>query len=196
MKRGALAVGLVCLAATAACIVPSLHPILEDKDVRFDKRVVGVWVDPENVGGGTWEFTRDGDTEAYRLVITEEDGKKGVWRVRMGRVKDVLLFDAVPLDEGIAGSGLYKLHFIGVHSFAVVDALDPALELRFMKPDWLKKELEARPEAIRHETLGEGKDQRILLTADTRALQSFFLDHLKTPEAFTEPLRLVRRDDL
>jgi hypothetical protein len=54
---------------------------------------------------------------------------------------------------------------------------------------WLEKHLTASPKALAHHV----EDKRLLLTADTRALQRFVLKHLGDGELFEKPTVMVRK---
>ena len=74
MKRQyaiALAAGMLAL---TACI-PSVHPFYSDKDVVFDPRLLGEWLEKDKEEKPqSWHFEKAEDN-AYRLSITESDGK-------------------------------------------------------------------------------------------------------------------------
>ena len=63
------------------------------------------------------------------------------------------------------------------------------VQIAVLEPRWQKDLLATRPDAIRHEKIsGE-----IVLSASSKEMQRFLLANLKTSEAFSEPLELVRK---
>jgi len=66
------------------------------------------------------------------------------------------------------------------HLLVHVPQIEPTLKLEFFDYDWLAKYLDKNPSALEHHREGE----RIVLTADTRALQKFVLKHLGKNELF------------
>ena len=57
--------------------VASLHPLYTDKDVIFEKELLGKWVDDPNNPEFTWQFSRiDGVEKAYGLVCPTKKVKK------------------------------------------------------------------------------------------------------------------------
>jgi hypothetical protein len=69
------------------------------------------------------------------------------------------------------------------HLLIHVPQIEPTLKLAPFNFDWLEKFLENNPKALEHHQEGD----RIILTADTSALQNFVLQHLGTNELFQAP---------
>jgi len=61
-----------------------------------------------------------------------------------------------------------------------------------MNYDWLTQLVTNRPAAVRHYFIGEGDadKRRLVLTADTKELQSFVLKHVNTKEAWGDAIEL------
>jgi len=66
---------------------------------------------------------------------------------------------------------------------------EPELKLAFFDFDWLQKHLGKNPKALAHHR----EDDRFLLTAGTRDLQKFVLQHLGEGELFAKPDVMVRQ---
>ena len=83
------------------------------------------------------------------------------------------------------------------HLFFKVDQITPALKLRFMDPETLEKLIEQNPKAIRHEKIrlhGRDSEQfQVVLTAPTKDLQKFILQHVQDEGFFGEPGELKKR---
>ena len=70
---------LFCLLASllGSCVpIMSLHPLFDEKNVVFNEKLLGTWVEDPNT---TWEFSRaEEPTNAYKLIYTlqeKEDAK-------------------------------------------------------------------------------------------------------------------------
>jgi len=185
MKTFARLIKLSLLVLVAGC-VPSLQPLYTDRDVVFDPALVGVWAQDKDTREN-WAFTKD-DEKSYKLVYTDKDGKAGPFVAHLLKVGSTQFLDLYPLDPKLAENNFYKLHLVAAHTFLLVSQIQPTLRMAPLNPDWLKKFLATNPTAIRHETV----DDRIVLTAGPGELQAFLLAHLKTKDAFPEPVELER----
>ena len=194
--------------------VLSLHPLFNEKDVVFDEKLLGTWVENPNT---TWEFSRTEEPKnAYKLIYThqeKEDAKekaKGSFIVHLVKLKDKLFLDvhlgespfdmiekqhrtAVPgevKDPNRFDSWLYNtLLLIPAHTFIKVDSIDPNLTMRLTDDEKMKKLLEQDPNAVKH-TLLEDKP---VLTASTNELQAFVLKYADDSRLFTDAMVLGRK---
>src|SRR5262245_4147825 len=99
-RRYAIAFAATVLALTAC--IPSLHPLYLPKDVVFDQRVVGEWVAKDKEANPqSWRFEK-GDTNAYRLFITDSDGKSGEFDTHLFKLKEGLFLDLTPREVNFA----------------------------------------------------------------------------------------------
>ncbi len=167
--------------------VQSLNPLYTEADLVFEPKLAGVWMEREE-GNERWTFELAGE-KAYRLIY-EEEGKRGEFLVHLLRLGDQLFLDFYPDDEAMKAmdrNDFYKFHWLPVHTFARVDAIEPDLTMAFMDPDWVKKELEGNDQQIAHVDRGE---QGMVITASTKELQEFVRKHVH--EAFGESSKLKR----
>jgi len=201
-----------CLAALLAGCVPvvSLHPLFTEENIVFEEKLVGTWVKDPNKPEVTWVFSRLDPSAAegilepwrdqigkfYRLAVTDEDGRKGVFAaclVQLGdrRFLDVLP-DRFPSDEQdiekmkLAYNGFF---FLPVHTFIRVDALGERLTIRITDDEQFKELIKADPIAVRHEEVNE----RLVLTASTRELQAFVAKYAGDERLFPNDLTLTRK---
>src|SRR3989442_62545 len=171
--------------------VPSLNPLYTDKDLTFDPALVGSW--SEDNGKETWSFAKSGE-KAYKLTQTDEDGHKAIFEVHLVRLKDYLFLDLYLVDTGEAEknkeskmNSYASAALIPGHMFLKVTQIEPTLQMAFLDPDWLKDILAKDPDAIRHKTIANSddhKEDRIVLTAETKDLQQFILKHIKEEKIF------------
>ena len=171
----------------SGCIVRSLHPLYTDENVIFDARLIGQWTEEDSKE--IWEFSQQGE-QRYKCVVYEEDGEQSILVARLLEIKGKMFLDFFPTESDRQEGVFYQLHVLPVHSFAYVKQIEPTLQISFPSSDWLQELLEKNPDAIRHEVLG--KDD-IILSASTEALQTFWLAHLDTEDAFDELSNLQRK---
>ena len=192
MKTRFLLALSAALTLLSACI-PSVNPFYRDEDIRFDSHLIGVWQQKAGSDGPvTWQFEAAG-TNAYKLTVTEKEGKQGTFSARLFQLKQEQFLDIVPSDckfdpsqAELVGFAVFPGHLV-----VRVSQIDPTLKLAFCNFDWLAKYLEKQPKALGHYT----EEKRILLTAKTRQLQRFILKHLADGELFQAPEEFVREPE-
>ncbi len=185
MKKILVIVSTVCF--IVGCI-PSLHPLYTEKDLIFEKSLVGTWSDdsPDN----TWAFSQSGENE-YKLVFTD-DGKPGEFVVHLLKLKDKMFIDLYPVNPELkTDNGFYKSHLIPAHTFMLVKQIEPTLQMAFLNPDKLKEIIAKDPKAVKHEKLGKDDDMDIF-TASTQELQDFIMKNIDTPDFFGQPSNLKK----
>jgi hypothetical protein len=187
MKTGKLILIAGILSFAGAC-VPSVIPFYTQKDILFDTRLVGEWQTKDNPPDQTWNFQRSGDN-AYKLSISEKDGKHGELDARLFKIKDQMFLDLIPdhCDFAADQADIVSAAVFPGHLVMRVSQLEPALQLAGCDYDWLAKHLEAHPESLLHHS----EEKRVVLTAPTKDLQAFVLQHLE--EMFPKPEELARK---
>lgn len=194
---------LVTLFALLICggCVRSLHPIYTSSDLVFHEKLIGTW--KQSDGRNTWQFTEAKDDDrhrAYRVVLTDGDGRTGTFLAHLVKINEELFLDLYPVAPNVANNNFYKWHFQRVHSFLHVERDQANFHLTPMNPKWLNEHLKDHPDAIAHCTLNPSGHpdreengnpaERLLLTASTEKLQKFLTKHLDT-EAFGDPIELT-----
>jgi len=181
--KSAMVIGLLMVAA--GCI-RSLHPIYTDEDLVFEQSLIGVWADDES--SEVWDFSTEG-TNSYKLVYTDDSGKKGTFSAHLLRINGFLFIDFFPKKPELEENDFYEGHLLSVHTFVYLKQIEPTLQMSFASSDWLKDLLKEDPGAIGHEII----DSEIILTAQTEKLQAFWLEHLHAEGAFNEFSNMTRR---
>jgi hypothetical protein len=185
---------LIALAAAAVLLcscIPSVNPFYTEKDIIFDARLLGEWQEKgKSDEPDIWEFEVAG-TNAYKLTITEKEGKQGRFNAHLFKLEQHCFLDLVPRDceyatnqATLVGASMFPGHLL-----AWVPQLEPELKLALFDFDWLKKHLEKNPKALAYHV----EDERIVLTDDTRRLQRFVLKHLGEGKLFDKPAEMVRK---
>jgi hypothetical protein len=188
--------------------VMSLHPLFNEKDVVFDGKLLGAWVEEPNA---TWEFSRtEGPKNAYKLIYTRQEKEevgfggyiaqarkaKGSFIVRLVKLKDNLFLDICPAsreqqDPNKVNFWVYNVFLIPAHTFVKINSVEPQLKMQVTDDEKMKEFLiEQDPNAVKHEFLEDGSP---ILTGSTKELQAFVLKYADDSRVFTEAMVLSRK---
>ena len=181
-------------ALLGGCIpIMSLHPLHTEKDVVFDVKLLGTWIEDPNKPEAAWEFKRiDEPNNAYNLIVTD-DGEKGSFLAHLVKLQDKLYLDICPnkipaeSDDPNEVKWLYNSMFlIPAHTFIKVDSIEPQLKMRLTQEDKMKELLAEDPNAVKHTII----EDRLILTAPTKELQAFILKYADDNRVFTDEIVL------
>lgn len=197
-----LSAGLVAglLAAAAGCIVPTLQPLFTEKEAVFDAAIVGTWVPDEEKPKETWTFSKDGDSNAYKLEVVDAEKRKASIAGILGEVDGKRYFcfrlegdslETLPESARWFGLPIYWLIFR-------VEETAPRLKLVMLDPDACAKFLRENPGAVAHAWSGDGteehqKDSLPVLTAKPAELRAFLKQHGESAKLFSEKVTELRR---
>jgi hypothetical protein len=179
---------VVASVVLSGCLVTSVCPFYTDKDLTFDKALIGRWTNAKEAGEH-WKFEKDGE-KAYQLSYSN-DSSTSVMQARMFKLGGQTFLDLFSAETKDIQPPPIPAHFL---LRADVDA--STVGLTPLNYEWLVQWLEKNPKDLRHHIIRTGEnpdDIRLVLTADTAELQQFIVKHLKTEDAWKEPLQL-RRD--
>ena len=181
MKYVAWSIVVSLLLGLSGC-VPSLHELYSEKDLIFEPRLLGEWVEAKPDSKSTLIFTKSGDKE-YKMVSTDQADKFS-FVAHLVKLGDKLFLD-------ISGDSSVDCHTLAlpVHMFFLVSQFEPTLRMRDFSDDWLKEYLKGNPAALKHDIV----DKDLVVTASTTELQRFVLGHLNTKGAFAEAVDYVRK---
>lgn len=187
------------LAALLGGCVPvmSLHPLYTEKDVVFEERLLGRWVDDPNSPETTWEFNRiEEPKSAYNLVFSDEEGKKGSFVAHLVRLQNRLFLDVYPseppweIEDPNKLELFYNCFFlIPVHTFIKIDFNGPQLKMWSTNDEDMEKLLKEEPNAVKHTFI----EDKLILTAPTKELQNFVLKYADDKRVFKSEIVLVRK---
>jgi hypothetical protein len=182
-------------AMLGGCIpVMSLHSLHTEKDIVFDVKLLGTWIDDPNKPEATWKFTRmDKPNNAYNLLLTENKEEKGLFIAYLVKLQDKLFLDLSPFsaesDDPNEGNLPFNAIFlISAHTFIKVDSIEPQLKFGLTQDNKMKELLKADPNAVKHTII----DDRLILTASTKELQSFVLKYADDNRLFADEIILSR----
>lgn len=180
-----IALTTLLLAIIAGCI-PSLHPLYTETDFIYDPNLLGTWLEGKN----SWLFEESDREKAYKLTITT-DSKKAELIAHLVKLDSLLFLDLFPVGPEPDISDYIKMHMVPVHTFVIIDQLQPTLKLRTSNPDKLKEMLKKDPNLLKHEILEEPYNY-LVVTAPTTDLQTFFRKYAAEPGLFAEPSELKK----
>lgn len=190
MKKWASAAFLLTIIITGC--VPSLNPIFTYKDLIFDPALLGTWGtdDPHE----KWVFEKSGE-KSYKLKQTDGEGLSAEFDARLVRLGDYKFLDLIVtnIDERhFKMNGFAVFSMIPAHLILKIQELGPKLKLSVMDPSWLREKLEKNPKLLEHRKLG---DDRYAITASTKDLQKFVVEHAAGEGLFGGQHELTRRKD-
>src|SRR5690242_15393641 len=97
-KRNVVVIAAVAL-LLPACI-PSINPFYTDKDVVFEKKLLGTWEEKEDADErDVWKF-EEGKNKAYKLTETQKDGRQGEFDAHLFKLKQEYFLDIITADLG------------------------------------------------------------------------------------------------
>jgi hypothetical protein len=178
--------------------VISLHPLYTEKDIVMDKNLYGTWTDDSNSSKTTWEFKSiDEPKNAYKLIFTDEEGKKGSFVAHLVKFQSRLFMDIYPSempwepeDPNKIDCPYNSFFLIPAHTFLKIDSIEPQLKLRLMLESNLEKLLKENPSAVEHTSVSD----RLVLTDSTKELQEFILKYAEDERVFTDQVTLSRKE--
>jgi hypothetical protein len=175
----------------------SLHPLYTEKDITFDERLLGTWLDDSNET--EWEFTRPEKAESqYKLKIysLKEKHGAGLFDVYMVKLKNKTYLDVFasefPCDVEDANKidwPFNAIFLVPAHTFLKIELDRSSLKLLRTDDEGMKKLLEDDPNAVKFEEL---KDS-IVLTSKTKQLQEFVIKYADDKRLFSEEISLKRK---
>ncbi len=191
------------LAAILGGCVPvmSLHPLFTEEALVFEEKLLGTWVDDPNSPEAIWEFRRPEEAEKeYKLIVTDEEGKKGSFSAHLVKLGGRLFLDVYPanfpggdidLQEEDPNTLPYNsFFFVPAHTFIKIDSIGPELIMRLTDDEEMETLLKEDPNAVKFELL---KEVHIVLTASTKELQAYVLKYADDERLFSEEIVLSRK---
>ncbi len=172
------------------CIVVSLNPFYEEKDVFFEPALLGNWqADKEK-----WRFEpAEHEAKAY-LVTYSNDGKESIMTGHLFKIEEQWFLDLFGKTEGETMPPPIPSHMV-----AWVRVEEGKLILQFLDYENLGEWLKKNPKALRHQwRVNPGAspdDEYFVLTAETPDLKAFLRTHLKSTNLWNQPGTYERPDE-
>lgn len=187
----------------AGCVpVWSLHPLYDDQHLVFNEKLLGTFIEDNNDANIIWEFTRATEPNTYQLLlssVSKDDPNiaKGLFDVHLIKLDSQLFLDIFPKEAPWENDDALKhmkwffntFFMIPVHTFAKIEILGSQLKIRLTDDDDFKKLLKEDPNAVKYELV----DDKPVLTASTKQLQSFILKYADDNRLFSDEKSLTRK---
>jgi hypothetical protein len=178
--------------------VMSLHSLYTKENLVFEEKLLGTWVDDPNSPETIWEFTRiDKTKKEYKLIISDDENKKGSFVAHLVKLEDSLFLDVFPdefpcdTEDPNKTDWLYNVFFlVPVHTFIKIDSIEPQLKMRLTDDDKMEELLKEDPNAVKHTSI----EDKLILTASTEELQAFVLKYADDSRVFPDEIVLNRRE--
>jgi hypothetical protein len=158
--------------------VMSLHPLYTEKDLVPEGILLGTWVEDSNEPDCVWDFQEfDEDDKAYKLVFTDNEGRKGLLDAHLTKIDDNLFLDLYPTeppwdeeDPNIVIWAYNTVFMVPTHTFAKIELNETVLKIYLTDDDEMEKLLKEKPGAVKHTFV----NNQPLLLDSTQKLREFF----------------------
>ncbi len=177
MKRTFLMLTAAGSLFAAGCIPLSIHPAYSDAELVFEPALVGSFAD----GAERWNFAQQ-DERSYVLTVTENGEKSPHYEVHLARVGELLLMDFYPEPSEAKVDEYLGTLLMPLHTFALVETIEPDLVLRTLNMQFVEKLLKENPGALEHEV----EKDNLIITASTGEIQAFVTKYATIADAWEE----------
>lgn len=184
MKTTILTLILMTAIVSAAC-VGSVQPFYDERNVYFDRTLVGTWIDPE--GQETWKVQQHGEKKTYLIDQTDDEGRTTRFEARLFKIGERSFIDLVATRSG---NSTAKQVF-AAHTFVAIEKDRCTSRMSYLDPAWLKNYLARDLNAVRHTNL----NGEIVFTDSTKNLQAFIRKHFASPGAFEQTETLYKKGE-
>lgn len=183
--RAAVAAAILILTLpSAGCFTLSVEPLHSPDTLVQDPGLWGVWGNPDDPQGETWQFS-DRGSGAMRLVVRQEDSLRirpdqdGLLEAHLLELNGNRYLDLFP-EEPEAGNEIFLAHVVPAHSLWKIEREGDVLTLYALDSGALEQAIEDGRIPIGHIE----RDDMLVLTATTAELQDLVtrFDDLLFPE--------------
>ncbi|OMP78705.1 hypothetical protein [[Flexibacter] sp. ATCC 35208] len=185
--------------------IASLHPLYTDKDLVFDKRLLGTWHTSDRNESWTLENLMEKELAPYKdpkerkeketfksVFINKnsyaltyiQNGEKAEFLFNLVKLGTHYFVDLYP-GELHEKNELLKNHYLPVHSYAKIQIDNNGFELNYLNTDLIYKLLNENKIRIKHESL----EFENVITASTDELQKFVVKFADNKEFFNDPIK-------
>jgi len=182
-----LILGLTIAASSCVYMIKSLHPFYKQKDVIFNKDLLGTWTDSDN---SKWIFKQhmfkesftdieQVKSDSYELIVKDSIDGDSYFNVCLFTMKGETYLDFFPIMEKLSENKLSDWHLIPVHSLAKLRIWGSSnITFFWYGEEWFNDLNKKNKLKISYESIKTGdKDDEVMniLTASTDKLQKFIL---------------------
>jgi hypothetical protein len=177
--RLALLLALACL--SPGCLVITLQPAYDDTSLEVDDGLTGTWQSPEL---GSSVVVDRGEWKSYRVTYSARNVSYA-FAAYLTKIGDALFLDLTPA-HGLEEAPL----MVPTHGVCRLQRDGDRVTIASFDYDWFAAAARARTLA-RLDSAFDAR-QNLMLTSSTPALRAWILAHLKTADAFREPITFTR----
>jgi hypothetical protein len=195
----------MCLVLTTMLLVGcwplSIEPLYVEGEGEMPEGLVGVWRD-EGDNPTRYEFVVDPQRRGYRVSVTDPDKQVTTFKATVVRLGDAMFLDALAIWGQDNVPAWYGMNSMPLHAvFRLELAADGELFLTPIMEEPLTRMLADKPDLIAHRAVRvvntDGEiATRLMITATTQELRAFFEKHARDMDLFTQPIKLVRGDEV
>jgi hypothetical protein len=176
----------------AGCWQKSVHPFYTPKDLITEPKLGGTWTEQKkNPDEKKMQWTFN-DATPLRFDLVIRDGEeKHPYDAHVFRLDGARYLD-------LQTAGPREVSKMPVHHLFKIEEVGETLKLTPLDINWVQKWLRKNPNALAHVAIvdPEHRDDReqdeLVLTADTKALQSFLRTHSKDEDFWGETVTFKR----
>jgi hypothetical protein len=183
---------LVLTALLTGCWQKSVHPFYTAGDAVAEPKLAGSWQvvkDNGEIDETTWTFTRS-DDKSFELVGREKE-EAHEYDARVFKLGDRRYLNLMSRTRALSTVPAH-------HLFQVIE-VGSELKVKALNENWMRRWLGKHPGSLAHIVIvnpahrDDREKDEIILTADTKALQSFIRDHIKDDDFFTGEIVLKKQ---
>lgn len=206
MKTKSFIVIVVMAFLLNSCLIKSLHPFYFEKDVIFQKELIGDYIDQDSA---KWEirqhkiskgfFNGDSLDNSYDVSYYGKDVTKNLFNVHIFKLNGNTYLDFFPLKEFESNEELTSYHIIYSHSLAKIEATSGSdIKISWFNESWLNTLFKENRIRISHEVISNPDNKKeepsYALTASTAELQKFIIKYGNDPRAFRKNWEALEKD--
>jgi hypothetical protein len=179
--------GLAIAISSCAYIIKSLHPFYKQKDIIFNKDILGTWIDSDS---SIWIFNQhkfkesytdidEVKSDTYELIVKDSADGDSYFNVCLFTIKGETYLDFFPIMGKLSENKLSDWHMIPVHSLAKLRIwADRNITFFWYSEEWFNDLRKKNKLKVSYETIKTGdKEDEVMniLTASTDNLQKFIV---------------------
>ena len=141
----------------SGCFIKSLNPFYTKKDIVYDPKIIGTWLDGDSV---VWKIKQQmkglmgpsGPDNSYQVEILEKKGSVASFNVHLFQLDNQYYLDFYPNGK-IGSNDMVEENIVLTHSLAKVEYTGNNIEIKWFNEVWFEKLLKENKIRIRHEIL-------------------------------------------
>jgi len=194
MKTKLIILTVLMTITMSGCLVKSLHPFYDEKDIVFKPELIGNWLGKDSTSWVISQhkafaglFKDEKQTQSYDIIYTDNKGSSKFLAHLFSVDKQLYLDFFLP---DIEGPDISVMHLIPAHTLAKVELAANQITIKWYNEEWLMNLFNQNRIRIAHERIPFDLDDKnpdnfqVVLTAPTADLQKFIIKYGNDPAAF------------